>query len=345
MEGEPSLLSVNSVDPISAISACVISSFLSKFFSKSRIPRVSIIVTECQLRIGPRPPSIPIETSPSQFFRRSHTHPNFSSASLSNLAHRPSNSSSSRSLFSLAAFPRSSSLILPRDENPRCPPTDTNGHLCQRRNLLLYIPLYKQRVNRAAYELAIGIRAVETDLSIVLRALLLLLLPSRILSLFLRGTSLMCVCIYVCIAYKLEYTRGSVPVPFHQTNFDRSNNDSDCSPLDFSSRSLFFSLLEPGWSLEFLDPRLGDWKTFSWRIQNGECQAYFSLIFRVAGVKGNVRMNCVKIFYLSEKQISTNTISRLILNLWNNLSYFLSISSTLYSSVKMTNITRTILTK
>lgn len=75
MEGEPSLLSVNSVDPISAISACVISSFLSKFFSKSRIPRVSIIVTECQLRIGPRPP-IPIETSPSQFFRRSHTHPN-----------------------------------------------------------------------------------------------------------------------------------------------------------------------------------------------------------------------------------------------------------------------------
>lgn len=46
-----------------------------------------------------------------------------------------------------------------------------------------------------------------------------------------------------------------MPVPFHQTNFDRSNNDSDCSPLDFSSRSLFFSLLEPGWSLEFLDPR------------------------------------------------------------------------------------------
>lgn len=40
-------------------------------------------------------------------------------------------------------------LILPRDENPRCPPTDTNGYLCQRRNLLLYIPLYKQRVNRA----------------------------------------------------------------------------------------------------------------------------------------------------------------------------------------------------
>lgn len=54
MEGEPSLLSVNSVDPISAISACVISSFLSKFFSKSRIPRVSIIVTECQLRIEHR---------------------------------------------------------------------------------------------------------------------------------------------------------------------------------------------------------------------------------------------------------------------------------------------------
>lgn len=76
VEGEPSLLSVNSVDPISAISACVISSFLSKFFSKSRIPRVSIIVTECQLRIGPRPPPIPIEASPSQFFRRSHTHPN-----------------------------------------------------------------------------------------------------------------------------------------------------------------------------------------------------------------------------------------------------------------------------
>jgi len=35
------------------------------------------------------------------------------------------------------------------DGNPRCPPTDTNGYLCQRRNLLLYIPLYKQRVNRA----------------------------------------------------------------------------------------------------------------------------------------------------------------------------------------------------
>lgn len=35
------------------------------------------------------------------------------------------------------------------DGNPRCPSTDTNGYLCQRRNLLLYIPLYKQRVNRA----------------------------------------------------------------------------------------------------------------------------------------------------------------------------------------------------
>lgn len=208
--------------------------------------------TECQLRIEHR--FLLKHHLPNSFADRIHIRI-FSSASLSNLAHRPSNSSSSRSLFSLAAFPRSSSLILPRDENPRCPPTDTNGHLCQRRNLLLYIPLYKQRVNRAAYELAIGIRAVETDLSIVLRALLLLLLPSRILSLFLRGTSLMCVCIYVCIAYKLEYTRGSVPVPFHQTNFDRSNNDSDCSPLDFSSRPLFFSLLEPGWSLEFLDPR------------------------------------------------------------------------------------------
>lgn len=344
MEGEPSLLSVNSVDPISAISACVISSFLSKFFSKSRIPRVSIIEQNVSFELALDHRFLLKHHLPNSFADRTHIRI-FSSASLSNLAHRPSNSSSSRSLFSLATFPRSSSLILPRDENPRCPPTDTNGHLCQRRNLLLYIPLYKQRVNRAAYELAIGIRAVETDLSIVLRALLLLLLPSRILSLFLRGTSLMCVCIYVCIAYKLEYTRGSVPVPFHQTNFDRSNNDSDCSPLDFSSRSLFFLLLEPGWSLEFLDPRLGDWKTFSWRIQNGECQAYFSLIFRVAGVKGNVRMNCVKIFYLSEKQISTNTISRLILNLRNNLSYFLSISSTLCSSIKMTNITRTILTK
>lgn len=37
------------------------------------------------------------------------------------------------------------------DGNPRCPPTDTNGYLCQRRNLLLYIPLYKQRVNRAPH--------------------------------------------------------------------------------------------------------------------------------------------------------------------------------------------------
>lgn len=257
MEGEPSLLSVNSVDPISAISACVISSFLSKFFSKSRIPRVSIIVTECQLRIEHR--FLLKHHLPNSFADRIHIRI-FSSASLSSLAHRSSNSSSSRSLFSLAAFPRSSSLILPRDENPRCPPTDTNGHLCQRRNLLLYIPLYKQRVNRAAYELAIGIRAVETDLSIVLRALLLLLLPSRILSLFLRGTSLMCVCIYVCIAYKLEYTRGSMPVPFHQTNFDRSNNDSDCSPLDFSSRSLFFfpsSSQDGVWSFLIQDWAIG----------------------------------------------------------------------------------------
>lgn len=37
------------------------------------------------------------------------------------------------------------------DGNPRCPSTDTNGYLCQRRNLLLYIPLYKQRVNRAPH--------------------------------------------------------------------------------------------------------------------------------------------------------------------------------------------------
>lgn len=37
------------------------------------------------------------------------------------------------------------------DGNPRCPLTDTNGYLCQRRNLLLYIPLYKQRVNRAPH--------------------------------------------------------------------------------------------------------------------------------------------------------------------------------------------------
>lgn len=76
-------------------------------------------------------------------------------------------------------------LILPRDENPRCPPTDTNGYLCRRRNLLLYIPLYKQRVNRARTLAAprtslppsragYRIRGVETDLSIVPRTLLLL---------------------------------------------------------------------------------------------------------------------------------------------------------------------------
>ena len=39
--------------------------------------------------------------------------------------------------------------------NPRCPPTDTNGYLCQRLgNLLLYIPLYKQRVNRDHFPLS-----------------------------------------------------------------------------------------------------------------------------------------------------------------------------------------------
>lgn len=64
-----------------------------------------------------------------------------------------------------------------------------------------------------------------------------------------------------------------MPVPFHQTNFDRSNNDSDCSPLDFSSRSLFFSLLEPGWSLEFLDPRWASLEDFflensKWRMSS-----------------------------------------------------------------------------
>lgn len=133
---------------------------------------------------------IPIETSSSQFF---FIHVRiFFSTSFSNVAHPRQFLVSSP----LLPFLGPASLILPRDENPRCPPTDTNGHLCQRRNLLLYIPLYKQRVNRAAYEPAIGIRAVETDLSIVLCALLLLLLPSRILLLFLRGRPLMCIYMY-----------------------------------------------------------------------------------------------------------------------------------------------------
>lgn len=180
-----------------------------------------------------------------------------------------------RSLFSLAAFPRSSSLILPRDENPRCPPTDTNGHLCQRRNLLLYIPLYKQRVNRAAYELAIGIRAVETDLSIVLRALLLLLLSSRILSLFLRGTSLMCVCIYVCIAYKLEYTRGSVPVPFHQTNFDRTTIPTVLHLISLLVLFFFPSSSQDGvWSFLIQDWAIGRLFLGEFKMEN------IKLIFR-----------------------------------------------------------------
>lgn len=246
MEGEPSLLSVNSVDPISAISACVISSFLSKFFSKSRIPRVSIIVTECQLRIEHR--FLLKHHLPNSFADRIHIRI-FSSASLSNLAHRPSNSSSSRSLFSLAAFPRSSSLILPRDENPRCPPTDTNGHLCQRRNLLLYIPLYKQRVNRAAYELAIGIRAVETDLSIVLRALLLLLLPSRILSLFLRGTSLMCVCImYVS---RINWNTHEDPCPYPFTRRILTGRTTIPTVLHLISLLVLFFFFPPRARLEF----------------------------------------------------------------------------------------------
>lgn len=187
---------------------------------------------------------IPIETSSSQFF---FIHVRiFFSTSFSNVAHPRQLLVSSP----LLPFLGPASLILPRDENPRCPPTDTNGHLCQRRNLLLYIPLYKQRVNRAAYEPAIGIRAVETDLSIVLCALLLLLLlllPSCILLLFPRGRSL--IRIYICIRYKLEYT--PVPVPFHQTNFDRS----DCSPVDFSFRSLFFFFPPRARILEFLEPR------------------------------------------------------------------------------------------
>ena len=110
-------------------------------------------------------------------------------------------------------------LILPRDENPRCPPTDTNGYLCQRRNLLLYIPLYKQRVNRAralalrrvragsphaSRAQAIGLRAVETDLSIVPRAFLLLLLLLLLLP--------PCKRLDVCSDGKLEYTPA--PVPF-----------------------------------------------------------------------------------------------------------------------------------
>lgn len=55
------------------------------------------------------------------------------------------------------------------DGNPRCPPTDTNGYLCQRRNLLLYIPLYKQRVNRAHTLRAprTGGRASPVSLSLV----------------------------------------------------------------------------------------------------------------------------------------------------------------------------------
>lgn len=194
----------------------------------------------------------------------------FFSTSFSNVAHPRQFLVSSL----LLPFLGPASLILPRDENPRCPPTDTNGHLCQRRNLLLYIPLYKQRVNRAAYEPAIGIRAVETDLSIVLCALfllLLLLLSSRILLLFPRGRSL--IRIYICIRYKLEYT--PVPVPFHQTNFDRS----DCSPVDFSFRSLFFFFPSSSQDLGVSRTEMDDWKAFSWRIQNGEYQAYFFLIF------------------------------------------------------------------
>lgn len=274
MEGESSLLSVNSVDPISTISACVISSFLSKFFSKSRIPRVSIIEQNVSFELALDHRFLLKHHLPNSFADRIHIRI-FSSASLSNLAHRPSNSSSSRSLFSLATFPRSSSLILPRDENPRCPPTDTNGHLCQRRNLLLYIPLYKQRVNRAAYELAIGIRAVETDLSIVLRALLLLLLPSRILSLFLRGTSLMCVCIYVCIAYKLEYTRGSVPVPFHQTNFDRTTIPTVLHLISLLVLFFFPSSSQDGvWSFLIQDWAIGRLFLGEFKMEN------IKLIFR-----------------------------------------------------------------
>lgn len=162
---------------------------------------------EYQLRIGPQPSPIPIKTSPLPNPSDRIRIRIFFSTSSSNLARRPSNSSSPRSLLSLATFPRSSSLILPRDENPRCPPTDTNGHLCQRRNLLLYIPLYKQRVNRAAYELAIGIRAVETDLSIVLSALLLLLLLLVFFSSFF-------VDIYICINWNTREDRTLSPDEF-----------------------------------------------------------------------------------------------------------------------------------
>lgn len=74
-----------------------------------------------------------------------------------------------RSLRTRTSFPPAPSsssfhgpaLILPRDENPRCPPTDTNGYLCQRRNLLLYIPLYKQRVNRARALALLRVRAAS----------------------------------------------------------------------------------------------------------------------------------------------------------------------------------------
>lgn len=58
--------------------------------------------------------------------------------------------------------------VIPRDENPRCPSVDTNGHPMPRRNLLLYIPLYKQRVNLThplSISLALPLKTVETDLS------------------------------------------------------------------------------------------------------------------------------------------------------------------------------------
>lgn len=72
---------------------------------------------------------------------------------------------------SYSPSPFSSSLGPPTpDGNPRCPPTDTNGYLCQRRNLLLYIPLYKQRVNRAHTLRAprMGGRAPRSTLSLTL---------------------------------------------------------------------------------------------------------------------------------------------------------------------------------